>query len=283
MIRMSSASLSEAVRTLHPGYFALVMATGIVSVGLRSHDMTTLSATLMWLAGGCYLVLLVVSAWRIAVCPTEVRRDLADPSRGFGFFTFVAGTNVLGARFALEGYISAAAVLLVVGGLAWLLLGYLVPWAAVLGHRHRPETVGANGTWFIWVVASQSVDVLAAVLEPAVRTGQTSCRGLPCWATVTGQRRSEQTAHGSSGSWPASRSPSSLRCSNRRSALGSASSRWWPSAHGPSAWFATVSSASLWSPACCSTSCGQGTSPRPTGWRWGPPRSPPWPGLGSYR
>src|SRR5450759_975977 len=172
MIRMSSASLSEAVRTLHPGYFALVMATGIVSVGLRSHDRTTLSATLMWLAGGCYLVLLVVSAWRIAVFPTEVRRDLADPSRGFGFFTFVAGTNVLGARFALEGYISAAAVLLVVGGLAWLLLGYLVPWTAVLGHRHRPETVGANGTWFIWVVASQSVAVLAAVLEPAVSTGQ---------------------------------------------------------------------------------------------------------------
>src|SRR5450759_4248658 len=188
MIRMSSASLSEAVRTLHPGYFALVMATGIVSVGLRSHDMTTLSATLMWLAGGCYLVLLVVSAWRIAVFPTEVRRDLADPSRGFGFFTFVAGTNVLGARFALEGYISAAAVLLVVGGLAWLLLGYLVPWTAVLGHRHRPETVGANGTWFIWVVASQSVAV-------------------------------------------------------------------------------------------CSTSCGHGTSPRSTGWRGGPPRSPPWPQL----
>lgn len=172
MIRMSSASLSEAVRTLHPGYFALVMATGIVSVGLRSHDMTTLSATLMWLAGGCYLVLLVVSAWRIAVFPTEVRRDLADPTRAFGFFTFVAGTNVLGARLALEDYIGAAAVLLVVGGLAWLLLGYLVPWTAVLGRRHRPETVAANGTWFIWVVAGQSVAVLAAVLEPVVSTGQ---------------------------------------------------------------------------------------------------------------
>jgi tellurite resistance protein TehA-like permease len=30
----------------------------------------------------------------------------------------------------------------------------------------------ANGTWFIWVVASQSVAVLAATLEPEVGTGR---------------------------------------------------------------------------------------------------------------
>jgi tellurite resistance protein TehA-like permease len=45
-------------------------------------------------------------------------------------------------------------------------LGYVVPWTAVLGRAHRPVVAGANGTWFIWVVASQSVAVLAAALEP---------------------------------------------------------------------------------------------------------------------
>jgi hypothetical protein len=40
------------------------------------------------------------------------------------------------------------------GLLGWLILGYVVPWTAALGHRHRPVLQDANGTWFIWVVAA---------------------------------------------------------------------------------------------------------------------------------
>ncbi|MFF6999427.1 tellurite resistance/C4-dicarboxylate transporter family protein [Streptomyces sp. NPDC008313] len=40
------------------------------------------------------------------------------------------------------------------------------PWAAVLGRSERPVVAAANGTWFIWVVASQSVATAAASLEP---------------------------------------------------------------------------------------------------------------------
>src|SRR5699024_5918978 len=46
--------------------------------------------------------------------------------------------------------------------------GYVVPWTAVLHPSHRPALPGANGTWFIWCVAGQSVAVLAATLEPTV-------------------------------------------------------------------------------------------------------------------
>jgi tellurite resistance protein TehA-like permease len=62
-------------------------------------------------------------------------------------------------------------VLLAVGSIAWLVLGYVVPWTAVLNHS-RPVLQHANGTWFIWVVASQSIAVLAAGLEPAVGVGR---------------------------------------------------------------------------------------------------------------
>jgi hypothetical protein len=56
--------------------------------------------------------------------------------------------------------------------LGWLILGYVVPWTAALGHRHRPVLQDANGTWFIWVVATQSVAVLAAVLQPELESGR---------------------------------------------------------------------------------------------------------------
>lgn len=105
-------AVREAVRTLHPGYFALVMATGIVSVGLRDRGVPPASVALLWLAGAAYVVLVVLNGWRLASFPGEVRRDLSHPVRGFGFFTFVAGTDVLGSRLVLDGHVAVAVALL---------------------------------------------------------------------------------------------------------------------------------------------------------------------------
>jgi len=162
----------EAVRTLHPGYFALVMATGIVSVGLRDLGVSPASVALLWLAGAAYVVLVVLNGWRLVSFPGEVRRDLSHPVRGFGFYTFVAGTDVLGSRLMLDGHLMAAAVLLAVAVVAWFVLGYVVLWNVVLGGAREGMLAGANGTWFIWIVASQSVALLAALLQPAVTTGR---------------------------------------------------------------------------------------------------------------
>jgi tellurite resistance protein TehA-like permease len=164
--------VAHAVRTLNPGYFALVMATGIVSVGMQSHHVRWLSAALLVVAGAAYLVLVVLNACRLLLFRANVIADLADPRRGFGLFTFVAGTDVLGTRIATDGHRNLALALLLVGATAWLVLGYVVPWTALLSRTHRPILGDANGTWFIWTVASQSVAVLAATLEPTVSSGR---------------------------------------------------------------------------------------------------------------
>ncbi len=57
-------------------------------------------------------------------------------------------------------------MLLLVAALTWLVLGYVIPWTAVLGTTKRPVLAKANGTWFIWVVASESVAIAAAALQP---------------------------------------------------------------------------------------------------------------------
>lgn len=164
--------VTSAVAGLTPGYFALVMATGIISVGLELEGVDAVSEALLAVCAGAFVVLLALTAWRFLAFRDAVVEDFTDPRRGFGFFTFVAGTNVLGVRLGLEGMHAATAVLLLVAGVAWLCLGYVVPWTAVLGRQERPVLATANGTWFIWVVASQSVAIAAAAIEPVYETGR---------------------------------------------------------------------------------------------------------------
>jgi tellurite resistance protein TehA-like permease len=165
-------AVTGAVATMDPGYFAYVMGTGIISVGVRNHGLTILSDVLFWLAAGGYVLLLGLTIVRLFLAPSMLRAEFNDPSRGFRFFTFVAGTAVLGTRLTLSGYQSLPLALLAIAWCTWTLLGYVVPWTAVLGREDRPVIASANGTWFIWVVASQSVAVLSAALEPSVRTGR---------------------------------------------------------------------------------------------------------------
>ena len=51
--------LDAALSGLAPGYFALVMATGIVSVAMHSNGLKWLSATLLVIAGVAYLCLVL--------------------------------------------------------------------------------------------------------------------------------------------------------------------------------------------------------------------------------
>lgn len=171
-----------AVEGLTPGYFALVMASGILSVGmtLKNHDL--LSVLLLLVCAAAFVVLCGLTVWRFVAYRGAINIDFLDPSRAFGFFTFVAGANVLGVRLGMSGYFGATEALLAVAGAAWLVLGYVVPWTAVLGRQQRPVLTTANGTWFIWGVASQSVAVAAASIEPVVRSGRV---GLALLAVVS--------------------------------------------------------------------------------------------------
>ena len=151
---------------LTPGYFAGVMATGIVSIGAQLKGLELLAGILFWVALGFYVILVTLNVWRFVAYRDHVTDDFRDPARAFGFFTFIAATNVLGAALVGTGRTTLASWLLTVSVLVWLVLGYVIPWTSVLGTHRRPMLDTANGTWFIWVVASQSIAVVAAGLEP---------------------------------------------------------------------------------------------------------------------
>lgn len=177
-----AAVLDDAVRTLNPGYFALVMATGIVSMAMRPHHAGAVSAVLLWIAVIAYVALVVLNLWRLIGHRVAFTADLRDPKRALGLFTFVAATDVIGAAVVADAHRGWGLAMLAVGGVAWLALGYLVPWTALVGRTAHPTLKDIDGTWFIWVVASQSVAVLAASLEPVTASGR---RELALLALVT--------------------------------------------------------------------------------------------------
>lgn len=148
-----------------------MMGTGILSVAAGQREWQVVSLLLLVVAAVGYVLLIALHAWRIIAFREAFSRDMHDSRKAFLIFTFVAGTGVLASAFAGHGQVVVATILLAVGAVSWLLLGYTVPWAAVLGRSERPVTDAANGTWFIWVVAAQSVAVVAATLEPDYHEG----------------------------------------------------------------------------------------------------------------
>ena len=157
-------AVGAGIRTLNPGYFALVMATGIVSRAVAADKSARLSGILLGLTIAFYAALVVAYGWRLIGYRREFLADLADPRKAFAFFTFVAASDVLGSRLAADGHSWATAALLVVAILAWLVLTYGVPLLLINRHGTQPVLAGANGTWFVWVVGTQSIAVSATVL-----------------------------------------------------------------------------------------------------------------------
>ncbi|MGH3123846.1 MAG: tellurite resistance/C4-dicarboxylate transporter family protein, partial [Streptosporangiaceae bacterium] len=157
---------ATAVRDLHPGYFAFVMATGIISTGAFLLGPSWLSVALLVAASAGLLVLGAALVARLVLFRSSVAADVRAPDRVFGFFTITAGLDVLGVRLELAGHPLATAVLAALAAAVWLVLTYGVPAGLLLGRAHDSVLGGVNGNWLLWIVATQSLSLTAAVLVP---------------------------------------------------------------------------------------------------------------------
>jgi tellurite resistance protein TehA-like permease len=162
--------LAQAVTGLYPGYFALVMATGIISIAAHLLGMPAwlpwslfvfniLAYAVLWLLTGARLV------WHLP----RVMADLTDHARGPGFLTAVAATCVLGVQCVLLA--GATGVALGLWGFGLLLWGVLLYTflAAVTVRAPKPSLEeGLNGAWLLLVVSTQSVALLGVRLAPGL-------------------------------------------------------------------------------------------------------------------
>jgi len=164
--RLAGRLLLDGAVSLFPGYFALVMATGVVSIACQLLGLRPLALALVAVNWVAYPVLWLLTLIRIGHFHDELLRDIADHQRAPGFFTLVAGTCVLGTQNMLVvGAQTAATVLWWFGLVLWFVVMYTFLTAVTTRARKPTLARGINGAWLIAAVATQSVVVLRGVID----------------------------------------------------------------------------------------------------------------------
>lgn len=160
------AMILDGAETLFPGYFALTMATGVVSIACALLGMRQIAWALLAVNWIIYPSLWGLTLVRMAAFPRQLARDISDHQRAPGFFTLVAGTCVLGTQNLVVAEARTVAVLLWWFGLGlWIVVMYGFFTAVTIRARKPSLAAGINGAWLIGAVATQSIVVLRGVLD----------------------------------------------------------------------------------------------------------------------
>lgn len=153
------------MKDLPPAYFALVMATGIVSIAAWDFRFPVLAIGLFAFNLAAYAVLAGLTVLRAIRYPRLLFDDMIDHRLGPGFFTAVAGSCILGTQVLLmTRSLAVAVVFLALGVALWTVLTYTIFTAFTVKHDKPPIEQGLTGAWLIAVVATQSIAVLAALI-----------------------------------------------------------------------------------------------------------------------
>ncbi|MGB9960739.1 tellurite resistance/C4-dicarboxylate transporter family protein (plasmid) [Halobacterium sp. MBLA0001] len=151
-----------------PLHFAFVMATGILSIAASLLGLDAVGRALFGVNALAYVVVTVLTLARSVRDPRSTLADLASPDRAVGSFTAVAATSILGSQFVVFGQSTAAATALFgVAGALLFALTYTVFFGLTVRDVDDPIEDTLDGGWFLAVVATQSVAVLAALLAPS--------------------------------------------------------------------------------------------------------------------
>ena len=163
----------RAAEGLFPGYFAMVMATGTLSIAIDLLGYRVIADALLAINVVAYAVLAMLAMLRLTLYFPRVARDMADHARGPGFFTAVAGTCVLGSEFVVVADAMAVARIFWMLGLClWIVVTYAF-FFSVTVREHKPAlAAGLSGAWLIAAVATQGISLLATLVAPSFPGGE---------------------------------------------------------------------------------------------------------------
>ena len=154
---------------MFPGYFALVMATGIVSIAAHFEGLESISQILLWINVFFAAALWMLTLARLALYRDLLVADLTSHARSVLFLTMVAGTCVLGSQFAiLTPWIGIARILWFVGIGLWIAFTSVFFSVATLREPKPSLAEGINGAWLLVVVSTESVSVLGSLVAPTL-------------------------------------------------------------------------------------------------------------------
>jgi tellurite resistance protein TehA-like permease len=160
-----SSTFLRDLSNLPTAYFALVMATGIVSIAAFNSGFLLIANLLFYFNIAAYLFLVILYFARLILYPAAFVADAGDHAKSPGLLTFVAGTCVLGSQFVIiaENY-PVATTLFYIGTATWLFLIYMV-FTVFSVKKMKPSINEAiSGVWLLIIVSTQSVAILSAQL-----------------------------------------------------------------------------------------------------------------------
>jgi tellurite resistance protein TehA-like permease len=161
--------IATGIETLFPGYFALVMATGIVSIASHLLEMPSIARALLAINVVAYAILGAMLLVRLVWWFGRVVDDFHDHGRGPGFFSVVAATCILGSQIVvLTGTTAIARPLWVAGIVQWAIVMYGFFAATIVRERKPSLETGINGAWLMATVATQSISILGTLLAPEI-------------------------------------------------------------------------------------------------------------------
>jgi tellurite resistance protein TehA-like permease len=163
---------------LPPDIFAVVMATGIVSVAAGDRGYPRISDALAALSSLAFVLLTAGLIVRVIARPRSAVGEIGDPDVALRMFTAVAACSVLGVRFNRH-----PAVVWVLGAAslgAWLLL---VPLACRdIASRPRAELRDhAHGAWLLASVGTAGAGITAADLAVHQRSTELLLLAIGFW------------------------------------------------------------------------------------------------------
>ncbi len=162
----TNGGIGDAIANLFPGYFALVMATGIVSIAAHLLEIKFFAWALLVINIIAFAILSLLCLIRLIRFFPKIKADISDHVRGAGFFTVSAGTCVLGSQLIIVAQqFQAAMVLWFIGLFLWALTMYSFFTFVTIQENKPSLEKGLNGTWLIAAVATQSISVLGTLLS----------------------------------------------------------------------------------------------------------------------
>jgi len=156
-----STSNKNWLKDLYPGYFAMTMATSIISVALSMQSFNRLSIMFFGIALATWFVMTFLYTWRLIKFPRVVLENLLNPRTTFIFFTFVAATDICGLLLHQHGYILLALLCWAVALIYWSGLMYFGFASLCFAHKDREVNI-VHGGWLILIVGTQSLVILGA-------------------------------------------------------------------------------------------------------------------------
>ena len=159
-MKLAASTLKNFIRDLHPAHFAMVMATGIISLVFQAMEYEQISVALFILNLAAYAFLIVLLTLRLFFFWPSLLADLKTPRRAWTLLTLVVATNTVGAQFLLFLHASGAATLFWALALGtWIFCLYFmatIPAAA----KNKPLEQIVDGSTLLITVSMESIVIL---------------------------------------------------------------------------------------------------------------------------